>query len=406
MGDLIIFSTPDSRYTLLKFSGTLVEETMADDQTLSRLLGTLYAAPTTPELWVDFLREVCAQMGASNGALIAHDTRTDEHHIFGSLGESIRESSGLYVERYWEFDEWTKRGLLRVGTGQVMIGSDVWPQREFLGSTFYNEFLKQFDIRSVASVATGSVPGEFEALSIYRGPENDGFDIEDIALLEVLLPHLKIAMATRRRIAGLESRIAGCEAAFELIKYAMVLLDKEARVVLINSEARSILEQDRSFSWKDSRLVPKRQEEAAKLRGLIAMATATATSRATPGGAMSIFRAGMKPLQIIVSPLRSEGASVLPRAVVAVFLNDPERSRAIPTELLRTLFGLTPAEARLALCLLDGKSLSDSAELNCVSRETVKSQISSIFLKTGARRQSELVSLLAHLPFAAKVTID
>lgn len=371
---------------------------MTDDQTLTRLLGTLYAAPTTPDLWADFLCDTCDEMGARNAALIAHDTATNEHRVFASLGDSITQSANLYVERYWEFDEWTRRGIPRLGAGRVLIGIEVWPQREFQQSVFYNEFLKQFDICSVASVGMGCIPRRFEALSIYRDHRDPEFSPQNLAFLKMLLPHLKTALATQRKMAALESRVADIESAFHLLESAVVLLDSTGRVVLANEEARSILGKEQNLCLTNSRLVAKNQHEGATLRDLIAKAAATARFKSlSGGGAMLVLRVGKKPLQLLVSPLRSEGAALPGRAVVAVFLGAPERNPAVPAEVLRTLFGLTPAEARLAISLFEGRSLSEAAESNRVSRETVKSQLASVFLKTGTRRQSELVRLLACL---------
>ena len=372
---------------------------MTDDLTISRLLGTLYAAPTTPRLWEDFLRGTSNLIGAKKAALIAHDTTTNAHRVFGSLGDGMEELHDLYAERYWQYDEWTRRGTLKLATQKVLIGSEVWPEPEFKRSIFYNEFLRIIDIGDVAGVGMAGVPGKFEVLSIYRGHADQEFSAEDVAVLEMLLPHLQVAMATRRRLMALESRIEDIESAFNLLASAVVLLDDAGRVVLANDGARSILGQEQSLCLKNSRLIAHSRHEATMLQGLIAKATATALFQGLGGGgAMPVLRAGKKPLQLLVSPLRSECAALPGRAVVAVFLSDPERNLAVPAEVLRTLFGLTPAEARLAVSLFEGHSLSEAAELNRVSRETVKSQIASVFLKTGERRQSGLIRLLSRLP--------
>jgi len=65
---------------------------------------------------------------------------------------------------------------------------------------------------------------------------------------------------------------------------------------------------------------------------------------------------------------------------------------------LGTLFGLTAAEARLAVTLMEGRSLSEASEVRGLSRETVKSQLSAIFSKTDTKRQGELIRLLARVP--------
>jgi DNA-binding CsgD family transcriptional regulator len=64
------------------------------------------------------------------------------------------------------------------------------------------------------------------------------------------------------------------------------------------------------------------------------------------------------------------------------------------TARLRAEFGLTKAEARLALRLAAGSSLASAAQAFNVKLTTIRSQLQQIFAKTGASRQSELVAML------------
>ena len=379
---------------------------MTGNQTVSQLLGTLYAAPTAPELWGDFLGGVCELTGATGSALVAHDTAANQHRLSDFLGDGFREGAELYAERYWEFDEWTRRGVPRLRAGRVLIGAEVWPEPELLRSVFYNEFLKRHDIRSVASVAMGDVPREFEALSVYRSNTDQEFTVDDTAVLLMLQPHLQTALATRRRLAVLESRLNDLENAFNTLESAIVLLDAAGRVVLVNAAARSILNQgDGLFLGKGNRLTTRRASESAKLIELISKSISTATGRDPLGGGVMPFpRPGKKPLHLLVSPLSPANAISLRNAVVAVFLVDPELNEAAPADVLQTLFGFTGAEARLALSVFGGNSLSETAELNRVSRETVKSQMSAVFAKTGTRRQGEVVRLLSRVPTLSNST--
>lgn len=63
-------------------------------------------------------------------------------------------------------------------------------------------------------------------------------------------------------------------------------------------------------------------------------------------------------------------------------------------ELASKLFGLTPAEARLAVTLTSGLSLRDSAANQGITTGTARAYLIRIFSKTGTNQQSELVSLL------------
>ena len=61
---------------------------------------------------------------------------------------------------------------------------------------------------------------------------------------------------------------------------------------------------------------------------------------------------------------------------------------------LRAEFGLTKAEARLALRVAEGASLASAAQVFNVKLTTIRSQLQQVFAKTGTSRQSELVALL------------
>jgi DNA-binding CsgD family transcriptional regulator len=139
--------------------------------------------------------------------------------------------------------------------------------------------------------------------------------------------------------------------------------------------------------------------EQAILRALIEKATLTSTGRETyGGGAMALTRTGKQPLHILISPI-SPGNRVFPGdAAATIFLDDPETQPLVPTDVLRKLYGLSPAEARLAVLVLQGHSITEAAEIGQVSRETAKSQMSAVFAKTGTRRQGDLIRLLSNIP--------
>ncbi|GJE66179.1 hypothetical protein LNAOJCKE_3394 [Methylorubrum aminovorans] len=64
---------------------------------------------------------------------------------------------------------------------------------------------------------------------------------------------------------------------------------------------------------------------------------------------------------------------------------------------LEKIFGLTAAEGRLAAEISRGLPLATIAQSRKVSIATLRSQLASIFAKTGTSRQPELVALLARV---------
>jgi DNA-binding CsgD family transcriptional regulator len=65
-----------------------------------------------------------------------------------------------------------------------------------------------------------------------------------------------------------------------------------------------------------------------------------------------------------------------------------------PIDLLRRHFGLTQAEARLALHLVAGETLRFAAVKLSISYETARTHLKNIFKKTGTCRQAELVIVI------------
>jgi len=76
-------------------------------------------------------------------------------------------------------------------------------------------------------------------------------------------------------------------------------------------------------------------------------------------------------------------------------------------ELLRCHFGLTPAEARLALHLVAGETLRSAEVKLGITYESARTQLKKIFNKTGTSRQAELVVVvLTALPGCVGAPID
>ena len=74
-----------------------------------------------------------------------------------------------------------------------------------------------------------------------------------------------------------------------------------------------------------------------------------------------------------------------------------EQNDKAPDALLRSLFGLTTAEAKLASRLATGEAIEHAADRLGIAKDTARNQLKSIFQKADAHRQSQLVALLAQV---------
>jgi DNA-binding CsgD family transcriptional regulator len=128
---------------------------------------------------------------------------------------------------------------------------------------------------------------------------------------------------------------------------------------------------------------------------------ALARLKAGDAGAVTTFPVKAKPGTSFIArllPLRSHDNFA--REAAALVLA-PAAARCAPPEgLLRSLFGLTPSEARVARALANGKSVSEIAANESVSPGTVRTHVRGVLEKTGSNRQIDAVALLVGIPLS------
>ena len=105
---------------------------------------------------------------------------------------------------------------------------------------------------------------------------------------------------------------------------------------------------------------------------------------------------GQRPYVVYLSSLGHENqfSKAVNRCGAIGFIHDPDKTLYLNAALLAQVFGISPAETRLAQALLSGDTLNRVSQELSISENTAKSQLASIFAKTETHRQSELIALL------------
>jgi DNA-binding CsgD family transcriptional regulator len=175
----------------------------------------------------------------------------------------------------------------------------------------------------------------------------------------------------------------------------VILLSAGGQVVRMNrSAAATVAERDGLLATREG-LRAEHQGESALLVKTVGDAAGTLQGGTlSAGGTVRISRRSRPSLQITLCPTRAIATDMVGTVSAAAFVVDPLRHGRTTNEALRVLFGLSPAECRVALLLGDGHAPKEIAGMIGVTLDTVRSQIKSIFGKTGVSRQSDLVRLL------------
>jgi CRP-like cAMP-binding protein/DNA-binding CsgD family transcriptional regulator len=202
------------------------------------------------------------------------------------------------------------------------------------------------------------------------------------------------------RVMVLEGERDTLREVLDRLATGVVLIDQKKKIILANKSAQKIVDQKSGLLVKQNEVHAANLVENGKLQDLIRKASNLEYPMAESGGAVMVSRKSPNhPVPILISPLRSKEYSYdNRRAAAALFISDPDLAIPGPQELFRKLFGLTPTEARLSSALLQGKNVTQVATELHIKVNTVRSHLKSIFLKTGANRQSELVRILITSP--------
>jgi DNA-binding CsgD family transcriptional regulator len=190
-----------------------------------------------------------------------------------------------------------------------------------------------------------------------------------------------------------------CEAALDAMSVAAFLVGSDGRVLHMNRRAAAYVGKGDGLGLRSGRLVANNSGEAARLEQLLRGATFDAGEESSPGGAMRVTPAAPGgQLQLTVVPVPEQNTIAGRERYAIVFVSDPSTAARSRTALIRQLYGLSPTECRVIDLLVQGLNVKEVAEQLRITYETARFHLKRILLKTGARRQSELIRLMLTMP--------
>lgn len=217
-----------------------------------------------------------------------------------------------------------------------------------------------------------------------------------------LSEHFRKALDIKRTLeASVERHSVGAEL-LEKLRQPMILIDNERRITYRNHSARSLLGR-RDIVYESEGLLACRDADsdldltiAIRSLGLVPISTVGDQVDPQDRRVVRIRRRDGSQVAGTLIALRPESTmgsfGRTPQALFTVF--EPGAPVEIDPFILSTTFDLTPAEARVAATIVGGGSPEQCArELN-VKISTIRSQLVSIYRKTGATGQADLVRLI------------
>jgi DNA-binding CsgD family transcriptional regulator/PAS domain-containing protein len=308
------------------------------------------------------------------------------------------------VRSYQEYYA-AKNPLLIYGRDQLQPGTvsrrqSLCPDDIFLRSEFHEDWAAPQKMGQAVTATVLKTPAMVGLFGLLQRLDKRGPDEADLALLRALMPHLQRAVKLHSRMADLHVREQVTQDALDRCPVGVILLNGEGRVVLMNRSAEEIVRSEDGLAIGPQGLRANGGVETTRLREVIRLAIARSVTGPNPGGVLTLSRAtARQPLHLLVAPLASSH-SLLPqgRAGCIVFVTDPDAEPESDIDLLRRLYGLTAAEAKVAAFVVRGKDVKGICDELRVSPNTVRTHLKRVFEKTNTKRQAELVSLILRGP--------
>ncbi len=237
-------------------------------------------------------------------------------------------------------------------------------------------------------------PGIAFAFGLWRGA---AFENADIVRCRTLIPHLKRAMRIFVQYAQAFRERAVYQTVVDRIGVGVALVDAKSTIMATNAIGREILAAGDGLKIAKGSLTAGNAALARTLENYVRAAAEAQTQPAHEyGQPLAVERDdNPSPLTVIVHPGPPAKPMNTPlRRSAIVVMRDPDRRASVSAHVVGQLFGLTPAEATLATLLAQGADLDEAAAELGIRRNTARSQLQSVFMKTNAKRQSELVRMI------------
>jgi DNA-binding NarL/FixJ family response regulator len=365
-------------------------------ESLMRVVGGIYEAALDPDSWQPALASLADAAGAVGACWLIRNKPSQTVECINFSGPCA-EMKADYMAYYGALDPYTPTVAAAPSESWLWLSESV-PQLMLRNNEWYNEFVVKNGIGDILGGKLFENETHDVMFGLHRGPGQSGLSPADRDLTQRLMDPLKKAARLHVELHNLQRRSCAATAVLDQLSTAVVLVGADGAVFDLNTAAERIMREGDGLTVRNGKLAALRSSDQAKLAAAIAATLVDGHD----GGSFSDHllvgrREGQPAYALTVTSLR-KGARKhrLPLAMVLVV--DP-KGRIPSKEAVARLFGLSPAESRVAVALMRGKRLSEIALESGLEITTLRTQLSSILKKVGVERQTDLARVLATVGF-------
>jgi DNA-binding CsgD family transcriptional regulator len=364
------------------------------------LCGGIYAAALDPAAMGAFVERLARAAGAETCTVV---TTLPDGRMSHTAGY------GLEPEAMTAYDAYFNRlDRLLPSAGDLPVAftpsafEHLW--RGYLQSEFFCDWSNRYKCEQIAFVTVSSPVVARTTLLLGSSAQDRRFGSQaQLSLLGRVAPHFAKTLALQERLARLQRTNMRLLETLEQWPFGVIVLDASGRPTRVTAKAEQSMREGGGLRVAHGRVRASDADTDRALRQLIDGILGHGDPASFQMSCVSV-RSSVRPHPLVVHgiPLGAcggDGFSWLSVGDLAALLIivDPNRDSRPTSDALRSTFGLTKAEASVALHVMDGHGLGAVASKLGVAPSTVRSHLLNVFDKTSTSRQAELVRLLVVL---------
>ena len=372
------------------------------------LIDRIYRTVTGETDWADVCNAISEALPFSG--VIMHGFDTSVNYVFMAHSGTWETS---YIDSYQEYfhtlSPWVD-GHVQRPAGSVYCATDLEPDLAKNHPEFYYDWARPAGRGAGAAVKLFESAAAYGVITLdYELQRSQLYDSGSRRLLETLSPHLCRAIDLKRRLL----RTGHADKSFTDLARGhptpVFIVDSQCRIDWMNVSAQAALAQSRGITQNArGQLRFTESRDNMQLKELVAGAT-------QPCAVHSLAAPATIPVTLTTELQQPNFVSVTPftgnvsasdqlvnrllgqkrKALITIIYTSDRHLPAV--ECVQSSLGITQAEARTVLALANNLSVRAISAQYDISEHTVRTQLKSVFSKTGCRRQSELVQLITTL---------
>jgi DNA-binding CsgD family transcriptional regulator len=351
------------------------------------LIEHIYEAGVRPEHWKTTLSQLATASNSTDATMGGQTSAQIPLLISANTDPDYVRS---YAE-YYHARNPMQRAVFNLPVGEVVLDGMVLGHQEFRGTEFFNDWCRPQGYLWGGALNLAAAGG-WRATLMISGPEQH--QAEELKLFRAVAPHLRRAFELNQVLHDTRSLGLGAMAALEHVDRGALVVDRNGHIRPLNAIAERILSLQDGLYLQNGQLSCAIRSETMALGR--AIASCERGNIEASGASVIVTRSAERsPLTLLCIPFPiNQWWPGFDQQMAIIFVTDRDDRLGQRNQRLRARFGLTPAEAALAWEIAKSGGRQQAAANRGVSVSTARTQLSSIFDKTGVRRQAELVRLL------------